>query len=286
MHEPVSDYARVNGLKLHYLDWGGDGPPIVIVHATGFLGRIYRPIALALRALGHVYSYDQRGHGDSERPDLAEISWYRTAEDLAGFLNVMGLTGVRAFGHSAGGTAIAAVAHQRPDLIRRAMLVEPVIIDQADPRERPGELYERTLKRKPGFDSLEAMNANFAAKPPYMTWRPDVLRDYCEHGTRPDGDGRRVLKCPPGIEARLYQTARDFDGLSRILASTVPMLIVFGEKSESPGIEFGERIARDAPQRRIAVVPGGGHLVPMEQPEEIARMALEFFAGESAAPGA
>ncbi|HXR25312.1 MAG TPA: alpha/beta hydrolase, partial [Candidatus Binataceae bacterium] len=54
-------------------------------------------------------------------------------------------------------------------------------------------------------------------------------------------------------------------------------LVVFGEKSESPGIEFGERIARDAPQRRVAVVPGGGHLVPMERPAEIARMALEFF---------
>ncbi len=280
-YEPAGNYVNVNGLRLHYLDWGGDGPPIVIVHATGFLGRVYRPIALALRKIGHVYSYDQRGHGDSEHPELADISWYRTAEDLEGFLLAMGLGGVRAFGHSAGGTAIATVAHQRPDLIRRAMLVEPVIIDQADPRERPSELYERTLKRKPSFDSLEAMYANFAGKPPYMTWRPDVLRDYCEHATRPDGDGRRHLKCPPAIEARLYQTARDFDGLSRIIASAVPMLVVFGEQSESPGIEFAESIARNAPHRRVKVVRGGGHLVPMELPEEIARLALEFFDAES-----
>ena len=276
--EPVSNYVTINGLRLHYLDWGGDGPPIVIVHATGFLGHIYRPIALALRALGHVYSYDQRGHGDSERPELAAISWYRSAEDLEGLLLAMGLSGVRAFGHSAGGTAIGAVAQSRPDLIARAMIVEPVIIDPADPRQRPNELYERTLKRKPAFDSLAAMHARLAGKPPYLTWDPDVLRDYCEHGTRADGDGRRLLKCSPEVEARLYQTARDFDGLSRILASTVPMLVVFGAKTESPGIEFGERIARDAPHRRVAIVPGGGHLVPMEQPAAIARMALEFFA--------
>ena len=105
--EPLSDYVRVNRLRLHYLDWGGDGPPIVIVHATGFLGRVYRPIALAFRSIGHVYSYDQRGHGDSECPDLAEIDWYRMAEDLEGFLIAMGLGRVRALGHSAGGTAIA-----------------------------------------------------------------------------------------------------------------------------------------------------------------------------------
>jgi pimeloyl-ACP methyl ester carboxylesterase len=187
------------------------------------------------------------------------------------------LSAVRAFGHSAGATAIAAVADRRPDLIARAMLVEPVIVDKSDPRERPSELYERTLKRKPAFDNLAAMYANFASKPGYLAWREDILRDYCEFGTRPDAEGRRVLRCTPEIEAQLYQTARDFDGLHHILACKTPMLLVFGEKSDSPGISFAEPIALAAPQRRVVVVPGGGHLLPMEQPEEIARLAVEFF---------
>jgi pimeloyl-ACP methyl ester carboxylesterase len=122
------------------------------------------------------------------------------------------------------------------------------------------------------------MYANFAGKPLYMTWRADVLRDYCEYGSRADIDGRRWLKCTPAVEAQMYQSARDFDGLSHILASTVPTLIVFGEKSESPGgKEFAGRIAQDAPQRRVMSVRDSGHLVPMEQPDEIARIALEFF---------
>jgi lipase len=277
-HAPADGDAQVNGLRLHYLDWGGEGTPIVIVHATGFLGRVYRPIALALRSTGHVFSYDQRGHGDSECPPLEEINWYKTADDLEGFLLAMGFRQARAFGHSAGGTAIAAVAAKRPDLIAAAMIVEPVIVDQTDANQRPGDLYERTLKRKPRFDSLAAMIANFAGKPPYLSWDPAVLRDYCDYGTRADAEQRRILKCAPAIEARYYQTARDFDGLSRMLATTVPLLVVFGERTESPGIEFGERIARNAPNCRIAVVPGAGHLVPMEQPEHIARMALQFFA--------
>jgi len=49
------------------------------------------PIAEALRAIGHVYAYVQRGHGDSGHPALEAISWYRTAEDLEGFLTAMGL---------------------------------------------------------------------------------------------------------------------------------------------------------------------------------------------------
>jgi lipase len=277
IQEPQSHYVNVNGLRLHYLDWGGDGPPILILHATGFLARIYRPIAEALRAIGHVYAYDQRGHGDSERPTIENISWYHTADDLEGFLIAMRLRNIRAFGHSAGGTAIAAVADRRPDLIARAMLVEPVLIDPADPLERPNQLYDRTLRRKASFDSVAAMYANFSAKPPYASWRDDVLRDYCEYGTRADGDGRRTLKCPPAIEARLYQTARHFDGLGRLLAVTVPTLVVFGAQSDSPGIEFAERIAHGAVNCRTQVAPGCGHLAPMERPDTIARMAIEFF---------
>jgi pimeloyl-ACP methyl ester carboxylesterase len=275
--DPVSNYVRVNGLKLHSLDWGGAGAPILILHATGFLGRVYRPIAEAMRTIGHVYSYDQRGHGDSDQPPLDQISWYAAADDLEGWLTAMDLSGVRAFGHSAGGTAIAAVAARRPDLISRATLVEPVLIDPADPKERPSQLYERTLKRKASFDSLDVMYANFASKPPYAGWSSDVLRDYCEYGTRAEPGGRRALKCPPPIEARYYQTAREFDGLGHLLAATVPMLVVFGDQSDSPGIEFAERIMRRGAPAQVRIAAGCGHLAPMERPDAIARMALEFF---------
>jgi pimeloyl-ACP methyl ester carboxylesterase len=100
--EPLSSDLIVNGIRLHYLDWGGDGPPIVLLHATGFLGAIYRPLAQALTAIGHVYSYDQRGHGDSERPRNDVYGWDITASDLEGFILAMGLKGVRGIGHSAG----------------------------------------------------------------------------------------------------------------------------------------------------------------------------------------
>src|SRR5260370_39434942 len=120
--EPRGGDVSVNGRKLHYLDWGGDGQPIVILHATGFLGRIYRPIAEALTSIGHVYSYDQRGHGDSEHPKGDVFEWEARVTDLEGFLVAMGLGDVRGFGHSAGGTAIGALASIRPDLISRAVL--------------------------------------------------------------------------------------------------------------------------------------------------------------------
>ncbi len=279
--EPKSGSLIVDGVRLHYLDWGGDGPPIVVLHATGFLGRVYRPIALALRAAGHVFSYDQRGHGDSGSAADGDYGWDRTKDDLEGFLTSMGLSGARGFGHSAGATAIGALASERPDLVSRAELVEPVIFTSPpSPTAGLSPLAERTPKRKRSFDSVEAMFKNFEHKPPYDTWRAEILRDYCEYGTRPTPDGRRELKCAPEVEAGIYRRSREFDGLSRILRCTVPLLVIFAEKSESEGVTLRGRLAAELKRGRVICLPGAHHLVPMERPEEIARMAVEFLGPE------
>ena len=120
--EPKSGSIEVNGVRLHCLDWGGAGDPIVLLHATGFLGRIYAPIATALTRIGHVYSYDQRAHGDSSLALDGQYDWQRTMDDLAAFIEAMGFRGVRAFGHSAGADRdrIAGMRAARPDFARGA----------------------------------------------------------------------------------------------------------------------------------------------------------------------
>src|ERR1700687_6162328 len=132
--EPKSGFVNVNGIRLHTLDWGGAGEPIVLLHATGFLGRIYRPLTEPLRAIGHVYSFDQRGHGDSAGAPDGNYNWTITMKDLEGFIATMGWRNVRAIGHSAGATAIGGVAAERPDLISPALLGEPVIFEYRPPR--------------------------------------------------------------------------------------------------------------------------------------------------------
>ena len=89
--EPASSFIDLNGIRMHALDWGGEGAPIVILHATGFLGRIYRPLAEPLRAIGHVYSYDQRGHGDSAAAPGGDYSWDATMRDLEAVYNGHGM---------------------------------------------------------------------------------------------------------------------------------------------------------------------------------------------------
>jgi pimeloyl-ACP methyl ester carboxylesterase len=277
--EPKSGTISVNGVRLHTLDWGGSGEPIVLLHATGFLGRIYTPIALALTRIGHVYSYDQRGHGDSSPAPDGEYSWQRTMDDLAGFITAMGFRGVRAFGHSAGATAIGSLACERPDLISRAVLAEPVVFESPTAPELGWRdpFTTSTLKRRRVFDSVEAMFQNFDRKPPFDTWDKGMLRDYCEFGTRLNAEGRRELKCKPEIEARFYETSRDFDGLGRIVRAEVPLLVLFGEKSDSLARSLSDSIAAKLPKGRVMNIADTGHFMPMEKPADIAAMAIDFL---------
>lgn len=277
--EPRSSFVDLNGLRLHTLDWGGDGPPIVILHATGFLGRIYRPLAERLRAIGHVYSYDQRGHGDSSAAPDGVYTWDATMRDLEGFITAMGWSGVRAIGHSAGATAIGSLACERPDLIARAVLLEPVVFESAVAPELNwrNPFIERTLKRRREFDSVEAMFSNFENKPPYDTWRKEILHDYCEFGTRATREGKRELKCAPEVEAKFYETSRDFDGLGRILRCAAPLLVVFGQRGDSLGASLSGKVAQQIRNGRVIDVADAGHFMPMEQPEYAADLAVEFL---------
>ena len=43
--EPKDGSVEANGIRLHYVEWGGEGPPAVLLHATGFLARLWEPIA-------------------------------------------------------------------------------------------------------------------------------------------------------------------------------------------------------------------------------------------------
>jgi pimeloyl-ACP methyl ester carboxylesterase len=279
-NEPKSGYVDVSGIRLHYLDWSGKGAPIVILHATGFLGRIYAPIAAALTAVGQVYSYDQRGHGDSGLAPDGKYDWQRTVEDLAGFIAAMGFKSVRGLGHSAGGTAIGSLASARPELISRAVLIDPVIFETPAGPELGwrNPFIERTLKRKRVFDSVEAMFQNFHNKFPYATWRKEILRDYCEYGTRENSEGKRELKCRPEIEARFYETSREFDGLGHILRCEVPLLVLFGQRGDSPGAMLSDKVAAGLKHGRVVNVTDAGHFIPMEKPGEVSRLAVEFFA--------
>src|SRR4051794_39364521 len=126
----VGDVMRVestDGVSVAVHDLGGDGPPLIICHATGFCAGAYIPLAEHL-ADRHVWALDFRAHGDSTAPEQDRFDWDGAADDLAAVLAELGDDPIDAFGHSMGGAALMLVEARRPGTLRSAYLFEPIVV--------------------------------------------------------------------------------------------------------------------------------------------------------------
>ncbi len=269
----------LNGLRLHYLDWGGDGPAIVLHHATSLHAWVWEPIARRLSARGRVLAYDARGHGDSERSPVG-YGWDLLARDLAAFIEALGLAPATVVGHSSGGTAALACAAQRPDLVARVVALEPVLLppqmEGPGGGARPGWL-EAVRRRRSRWPSLEEALLHLRRREAYARWREDVLRLYLEKGTHRRPDGGVELKLPGEEEAKVYEGRSALNIWPLLPGVGCPVLLLYGERP-NPGLEAGIReAARRLPRARVERVPGGSHFFPQELPEETAALIESFL---------
>ena len=66
MPAPTGGFVTARGAQLHYVDWGGGGPPLLLLHGLQDCTGNWEHIAKELARTHHVYALDSRGHGDSE----------------------------------------------------------------------------------------------------------------------------------------------------------------------------------------------------------------------------
>ena len=271
-----------DGTAIHYLDWGGDGPPLILIHATGFLAALWRPIAERLAGRFRVVAIDQRGHGDSAKPDDG-YRFEAFATDLQRLIEALALDGPLAAGHSSGGTTIVVHAAQRPGVIRRAVLIEPILPPpngyvRPQGRRNSNSLAQAARRRRAVWPDREKLFRSYRSRPTFRTWRQDVLRLYVEEGTRlrPD-DGQVELKCPPEIEAQFFEAVPLLHPWPMLATLQCPALLLWGGESHLHA-GLGEQVEEAIPHARTAVVPGTTHFLPQERPDEVARLIEEFLA--------
>ncbi|HXG41876.1 MAG TPA: alpha/beta hydrolase [Dehalococcoidia bacterium] len=278
---PEQGTVRVNGLRLSYLDWGGEGPAIVLHHATSLHSWVWDPIARRLARCGHVLAYDARGHGDSDKPPSG-YGWDRFVQDLAGFITALDLAPAKLVGHSSGGTVALACAAIHPQLVDRVVALDPVLMlpeHVSDPAWQDWfrRWQESTRRRRAAWGSLEEAMAHLRGKDSYARWREDVLRLYLERGTSRGPDGRLRLKMPGELEAQAYEGRAALDIWSLLPSVSCPVLILHCRR-EDPRPEMGIRAAaRLMARARLQVVPGS-HFFPQEDPETVAAVIERFLA--------
>jgi pimeloyl-ACP methyl ester carboxylesterase len=257
-------------------DFGGNGPLLHLAHANGFPPGTYRPLVETIADRYHVVGLPARPLWPDSRPDSAP-SWHPLADDLIEGLDGLGLCGILAVGHSIGGVLTMWAAIRRPDLFRAIVLIDPVILPPAwlwvlrllrrvglGQRHR---LVRQALRRRRTWPSRRACYDHYRSKPFFAAWPDASLRAYVEAGTRERPGGGAELVYPPEWEARIFATTPT-DAWRTVRQLRTPALVIRGEQTQTFRPECQARMARLLPRARFAVIPGAGHLVPMERPAE------------------
>jgi pimeloyl-ACP methyl ester carboxylesterase len=282
---PTSHSFDANGLRLVVHDWGGDGTPVLLAHPTGFHGRVFAPLASRLVARGHhVYSFDFRGHGDSDAPDVESetYSWDGFAGDVLAVTDHLALAGrddLLACGHSKGGAALLLAAARAPGTYARIWTYEPVMLPgKPSPERQEVFAMAHTARRRNEWSSTDEAFAVYGSKPPLDAMSDESLRAYVGYGLRDRGDGVFELKCRPEVEARIYAMGMQHSAYDDLTHIDVPVRVVCGETSNDVSPAFGARIVDRLPQGSLEVMEGCGHFGPQQDPHATARSIVAFGA--------
>jgi pimeloyl-ACP methyl ester carboxylesterase len=117
-----SGFVTANGIQLHYLDWGGSGPVLILIHGGLDNAHIYDDLAPALTDQFRVIAYDLRGHGRSDTTGPFDAN--TRAEDLRGLMDSLGIAKAHVAGWSLSGSDITAMAGAYPERVDRIVYLE------------------------------------------------------------------------------------------------------------------------------------------------------------------
>lgn len=197
---PISKLFASSRLQLHYLDWGNDGAPtLILLHGGRDHAHSWDFVAGELRGDYHVVAPDLRGHGDSAwSPDGAYMNPYLVA-DLATLIEELGPSKVSIAAHSMGAAVSLRYAGLFPERVHRLAAIEGIGLGgwtnepPAPVTERLRTFVEERLKApyRPSraYATLEEAKLRMQAANKHLS--PAMVDHLTRHGTRHDADGYR-----------------------------------------------------------------------------------------------
>jgi pimeloyl-ACP methyl ester carboxylesterase len=258
-------FTDVSGLRLHRLDFGGSGNPILCLHGVTGHAWVWHDAIEPLLPFGQVMSLDMRGYGDSQWSADGAYTTDDHVADLEGLVSGLGLGAVDLAGSSWGGLVALAFASRNPGLVRRLALVD------VEPSSAQGEteLFPRPRSFASHAGAVEAERKANPHAPDHMVEVMALM------GTAPGPDGQLVRKHDPFFFERW--PFRSDDRWEELRSLKMPVLVVHADQSFIKA-EVAERMAREISDAQLVNISDSGHVIPVEQPEALGRALAEFFA--------
>lgn len=269
--QPADRFITVNGLRIHYVEWGAaDNPPLIMLHGIGRVAHTFDHIAPHFAAKYRVLAVDMRGHGDSAWDPKGAYLVEDYVRDIEGLARELRLRNIVIWGNSTGGRVAQVFAGMHPEL------VAGVISEDVGP-ERPREIADGMTARlkqedERGWaseDDLFAQVKNGSPRTP-----EEILRAYVRFGSKKRPDGRIIWKRDPAIGNGFVPT--ELWRFVRQIKS--PIIYILGGRSTIVPAATQEQLKKTLPQVQIVTMPGLGHYPSEENEKDFIAIAERFLA--------
>ena len=284
-NKPTEAWADVGHLRTRYLDWGGDGPPVVALHGLASSSHWYDVIAPLLSQEFRIIAPDQRGHGQTSQA-TGGYDWATLSIDVSGLMDLLGIERAAVMGHSWGGHVASSFAAHHPNRVSRLIMIDGGFLDSRVSPDGNWEGFSQRLRprdvsgtRKEFLGRLSSQLAD--------CWSDDLER-IVQTMVYQDEDGliRDILR--PENHAQVLRTMWDFPP-SRVLPDvTCPALIVAAgpppDKAESEFAQMRRAMVQSAEEnlRNCLVhwIPETIHDIGYHKPVELSSVIREFLTGK------
>jgi pimeloyl-ACP methyl ester carboxylesterase len=263
---PPVAYLDLDGFRIAYRQWGSPGATraVVLIHGITSSSLSWVRVAPALADRFRVLAVDQKGHGDSSRPDAG----YRLADqagEVARVCEALGLSETVMIGHSWGG-AVALTLATSTSLVRRLVLEDPAIGQRnADPAERAA--------RRDGY----AATVGLAPEAASAQVRANVARGWTEADVVGKIDA--VVKTSPSAVRSVFDSNPNWALHDLLPRLTCPTLLLRAPLAQG-GIVDDEAIAlaEANPKIQVVTVPEADHNIHRGQFEAFMAAVEPFLA--------
>jgi esterase len=270
---PEDRQTIIGSMRFHYLDWGGSGQPIVLLHGGGLNAHTWDIVCLMLRDRYHCFALDQRGHGDSEWSPTVDYGVETQVTDVEGFITQMRLENPVLIGQSMGGLNSIAYA------VRHSEQMKGLVVVDVGPEINPaGAQRIREFASTPELDSADEFLARAVKFNPIRN--PAVLRRSLYYNLRQTPAGKWTLKhdqrraSEQVSQIATAQRERLAQQISRIHC---PTLILRGSMSEVISDEAAEKFARSLPNGRWRRIENAGHNIQGDNPAGLLEALRPFL---------
>lgn len=269
--------VSVGGLRLHYQEWGNPAnPTILMVHGFGVSGHMFDEFAQRAQDRYHLVAIDQRGHGDSDWSPEGDYSRDAFVEDMEGFRKALDLDQFILMGHSMGGLNSVVYANRYPQRVKALVLVD------VGP-EAAKEGVDNIIRFTRGPDELEF--DEFVEMAHRFNPRRTIenIRERMRHRLRPTEGGKWTWKFDkrfrePNGTLRVGSELSNDEMWQMFRSVPLPTLLIRGSESDVLTQEIAERVVSEMPNARLALVPGAGHSVPGDNPDDFTAAVVAFLA--------